>query len=349
MITIGMVLYNEEKHLSLIESNLKVLCQEGQKISVIVVNNASNDKTGERLRDLAVSYSFKIFERSENNMGSARQDIIDLAQTEWVGFIDGDCVVGVTWVDAVLRRATFISKDIAAFGGPWNPAGKYKPYYEVLFASPMGHFSLPQFSFENDEAFVAHIPTANIIYRKSHVLDVGGFHSKFRYVGEDLDLNCRLRGSGKKLLMVSDMPVDHYLPERIGDWSNKIFTYGRGRVQVACTNKKFLDRILFLPMAFLISVIVAIVTGNSWFLAMYALVVAIVSLISMKRAAPHKVWILIVCTHFSYALGMAFEWIVVLLPNGEKEMRVGQRLRIRSSSAESLTPDAHYIEKMTNR
>ncbi|MCC6137049.1 MAG: glycosyltransferase [Bdellovibrionaceae bacterium] len=312
MITIGLVLYNEEKHLSLIEENLRLFCLRPETFSVVVVNNASSDNTALRIEELKSKFTFSTLHRAHNNLGEARQNVIDAAQSEWVGFIDGDCLISEKWLAAVQQMHELMPEDVGAFGGPWRPTGLYKKHYEALFDTPVGSFSLPQFAVGTLEVQVAHIPTANIIYKKAAVLSAGGFLSKYAYVGEDLDLSYRLVKKGKKLLMSSALPVDHYLPESLQAWAKKIFTYGRGRMQVAHDHSQLLDRILLLPLLFLTTMVL------SWFfvkwslVVLYAALMLVVAVLLKKQSTVSILWTLIVITHFSYALGMACEGLYIV-------------------------------------
>jgi len=111
MITIGIVLYNEEKHFELIEANLKLLAAYPTEFFPIVVNNASTDETGNRLVALRRQVSFLYVDRMQNNLGAARAEVVDQAQGEWVGFIDADCLISELWLERVLSlKNQFVDK-----------------------------------------------------------------------------------------------------------------------------------------------------------------------------------------------------------------------------------------------
>lgn len=309
MITIGIVLYNEEKHISLLEKNLALLANRSGIFKVVLVDNASGDSTPEHLLRLQTQFGLHVIFRSENNMGSARQDVVRASTTEWIGFIDGDCEIDQQWLDRAQELSESLELEVAAFGGPWHPEGGSREWYKDLFASPLGHFSLPQLSFLNGRAPVAHIPTANVIYRKESLESIGGFREHFVRVGEDLDVSHRLAGRGQKLLMIADMPVGHYLPANTFDWAKKIFIYGRGRVHVAICQRSFNDRILILPVGFLVVMVSSLVLGAFWIAGLYLASVLAVAVVSRPRSGILRLFVLLTVTHFSYALGMAFEWL----------------------------------------
>lgn len=340
MITIGLVLYNEEKHMSLVQENLRWLCGRPDCFSVIVVDNASTDKTKDQIKILKDKYSFLYLRRRQNNLGEARQNVVELARGEWVGFLDGDCLISDEWVTSVLRKLLDIPPSLSAFGGPWRPAGKFAKHYKALFDSPVGSFSLPQFSVDQSEVFVEHIPTANVIYRKSDVLSAGGFSAKYAYVGEDLDVSYKLRQSGKQLLMSSDLLIEHYLPESLKQWSKKIFSYGRGRVRLAHAHGKLWDRILILPLLFLVVAVSSAIYGELSFLLLYFGAVFIVAILQ-KESTIFVLWPLIVVTHFSYALGMACEALSIgLFAFSRKDKTTCQQT---CAKGESIAPQLQTV------
>lgn len=308
MITIGIVLYNEEKHISLLERNLALLAEYPRHFHVVVVDNASTDQTRKHLAAFRQRFRLEVILRASNHMGEARQAVIEKCGTPWVGFIDGDCEINASWVEVALETLNALPCDVAAFGGPWIPQGAYREQYEALFAMPFGNFSLPQLSFKNGKAAVAHIPTANVVYRRQDLENIGGFSHKFVRVGEDLDVSFRLRCRQKKLLMIADMSIGHYLPESISAWCRKIFIYGRGRVQVAVEQSAYLDRILLLPLLFLAVMSAAFFFEQWWMFIAYIVGVGTFAGLYAKQAPVVKVARLLMCTHFSYALGMAYEW-----------------------------------------
>ena len=93
MLTIGTVLFNEEKRIHVIEQNVKELIKHG--IHCILVDNASTDSTLKCLKKLVKENSIELVSRTTNHMAKARNEVLQRASTEWVGFIDADCRISV--------------------------------------------------------------------------------------------------------------------------------------------------------------------------------------------------------------------------------------------------------------
>ncbi|MCB9073068.1 MAG: glycosyltransferase [Bdellovibrionaceae bacterium] len=311
-LTIGIVLYNEEKHKDQIYSNIKALSAFHQ-VRVIVVNNASTDTTLSYLTQLKKQFDCKIINRTSNHLARARQDVMTLAQTEWVGFIDGDCRITEQWVSSALKKIESLPQAVAAIGGGWIPAGRWSSLYQDFFASYLGHFSLPQLHLSQDMA-VEHIPTANIIYNKRAVVSVGGFREEFNRVGEDLDLSYRLRRERYILQMSGDLKIQHYLPSSFCQWSQKIFIYGYGRAHVASQNHDLLNRILIIPLGFLFCFLLSPIFFHQWLWVFYAAAVLVFGIINARRSPFWQLACLLVITQFSYALGMFFYFLRSMFP-----------------------------------
>lgn len=259
MLTIGIVLYNEEKQQERIERNLALLTQ--YRVHCILVDNASTDDTLRGLQSLSQMYGAQLIARDENHLGAARADVVSLAQSEWVGFIDGDCVIDDAWVASALELISK-NKSASAIGGPLMPGGKKAIFYSLLFKSFLGNMNSSQVKEVQGSRFVLHLPTANVLYRRQELLEVGNFNLRKARVGEDLDLSYRLAASGKKMLSESELRLIHHLPEDFSVWIRKVFTYGVARGEVGLEQKQLLTYPFLLPLLFFVFVVLNVVFFN---------------------------------------------------------------------------------------
>ena len=226
-LTICTVVYNEERNLSTIEYNIRLLKERAPWIQYLLIDNASTDQSSLALQSTAVKYGVRHLERTENHLPQARQQALQLSVTKWVGFIDADCRIDESWVSRVGQRILQGAGEVAAFGGPWQITGGKAALYEGLFSTFLGHFGNCYLRNEPTcQRFVEHLPTANVIYCRDHALLVGGFTSSHPRVGEDLDLSCRLKRHGFKLVFDSKLKIKHELPVSLQDWCAKMLLYG---------------------------------------------------------------------------------------------------------------------------
>ena len=86
--------------------------QKFQNIEVIVVNDCSTDKTGEKVQDMCTKYNNIIYVEHEENKraGGARNTGLRIAQGEYIVFLDGDDYLANN--DVLQKLDQVIGKDI---------------------------------------------------------------------------------------------------------------------------------------------------------------------------------------------------------------------------------------------
>lgn len=120
-------------------------------------------------------------------MCEIRQRALETCLTHWVAFLDSDCKVHRSWASQLDRAIEVVASDdkVFAFGG-----GSIFRGFDPLTRSLVKLSSF--FSAHHTASSVSHVrhlPTSNIVLRKSAVLGIGGFPSGFSSVGEDLALS----------------------------------------------------------------------------------------------------------------------------------------------------------------
>lgn len=306
ILTIAMVIYNEEKHLALIERNLRLLQASASWVHVLVCDNASTDLTRSRLTELQPRIGFDLLLRNENHLGAARSEAIRKADTEWIAFVDADCILTEEWIENV-RKLLAGKPTTAVFGGVWRPAGKNALIYSALFKTYLGNFGMPQLIRSGQDRLVRHVPTACAVFHRPTVIDIEGFCSQCRIVGEDLDLSYRLMSRGHRMKLLSALEFDHILPETFLGWFRKITVYGTARACMAIRHRDFLSMTYILPFLYFFFFPVCLSAGPAgrWMLAAYFASLFTASLMSTRRRTLQVagyMW----GTHVAYSCGMVW-------------------------------------------
>lgn len=110
--------YNRSEVLQETLNSLHGALEGMEGIEVIVVDNASSDKTGEVVEDFPwVRYIYE----AEVGLSAARNTAVRCAHSERIVFIDDDVVVGVKWVKAYLDYFATMSSEVAFWGGEVDP------------------------------------------------------------------------------------------------------------------------------------------------------------------------------------------------------------------------------------
>ncbi len=158
---------------------------------VIVVNNASTDRTGE----VAHKYSWvRVIDEPRKGLVQARQSGYHVSSGEIIAHIDSDTLMPEGWLETVMKEFTK-NKNLAALSGPYI-------YYDL----PYLHRVLTHIFYIT--GYVSHIINhhilhsgamiqgGNFIVRRTHFDLAGGFDTSITFYGEDTDVARRISRVG---------------------------------------------------------------------------------------------------------------------------------------------------------
>ena len=185
--------YNEEAYLpSCLESILAQTRELGEPVEIIVVNNASTDRT----REVALGYSgVRVVDEPHKGLTFARQAGFAASTGELIANVDSDSRLTSGWVEKVL--ATFAAEPkIVSLSGPFI-------YYDL---TPWQRVSVRLFYML---AFVVYVMNrwvlragsmvqgGNFVLRRDALLKIGGFNTAIAFYGEDTDIARRMSQVGE--------------------------------------------------------------------------------------------------------------------------------------------------------
>ncbi len=155
---------------------------------VIVVNDGSTDRTAGITRE----YGFQLINTENRGLSSARNTGAEAATGEIVAYIDDDAHPDPHWL--AYLASTFLSTDYAGVGGPNLAPSGDGSIAECVAHAPGGpvHVLLSDRDAE-------HIPGCNMAFRKSALMEIGGFDHRFRTAGDDVDVCWRIQQQGWKI------------------------------------------------------------------------------------------------------------------------------------------------------
>lgn len=179
--------YNEEKYLS---SCLKSLLSQDfpkDRYEIVVVNNASNDKTAK----IAKKFKVKVVNEPKKGVVYARQTGLKTAKGKYIVNTDADCLVPKNWLSTIYKDFSQ-NKDIIAVAGPTFSKGKdfysqvvlkiavkINALFYHLFKSPLGVWA------------------ANLSIKRSTLRKIGGYNSALPQFADQLELASRLKKVGR--------------------------------------------------------------------------------------------------------------------------------------------------------
>jgi glycosyltransferase involved in cell wall biosynthesis len=183
--------YNEARCLPACLCSLSAQTRPADEI--IVVNNASTDKTGVVARAIP---DVRVVDEPVKGLVVARETARLAATTDVLAYVDADCRVPQFWIERIVRR---MQENPALVGltGPyrfydWDWSGRLLVgLYDILVAPPthyLVHHAL---------GLGAILYGGNFAVRADALAQIGGFDRTIEFHGEDANLGRRLTQRGR--------------------------------------------------------------------------------------------------------------------------------------------------------
>ena len=179
--------YNEEKCLA--ATLTKVCALEYPNFEVIVVDNASADRTGE----IARTFPVKVVREEKKGLLHARERGRVEATGEFIANIDADCLPEKDWLANGMQY--FTSEKIVAVSGPYD-------YFDGKWAFRTSSLFLQKYVYSGiSKAMQAFgksgvLIGGNNIIRAQTLAEVGGYDTSILFYGEDTDTARRVSQKG---------------------------------------------------------------------------------------------------------------------------------------------------------
>lgn len=184
--------YNEEALIGkCLDSVLAEVKRSGRDVDIVVVNNASTDRTAE----IAAGYpGVRVVDETEKGLVAARDAGFRVTTAELVANIDADTVVPPGWIDTVEREFARDPRLVALSGpyfyydlSPWN-----RFFVTVFYGVTWLIYILNRFLLRVGSV----IQGGNFVFKRSAWLKAGGYNRAIKFYGEDTDIAVRLSKVG---------------------------------------------------------------------------------------------------------------------------------------------------------
>lgn len=346
-VTIGIVTHNSAADLpGLLESLLHLDIH--QSTDLLFVDNQSTDDTcailNHHLPQLEKIYRFvKVIANSENNIASARNQVLNRALTEAVAFVDSDCTFAPTWLAELtdgFAKASSSSSELSGYGGGQSLVGRneFSTFLDLAVQSPFGHGFSPQARRPGSIKQVNHIPCTNVIFDRQRLIAIGGFSPAFALVGEDREIAIRILKKGWVLSQGPHPLVHNNCANSLCSWALRMYRFGNAQIRLFRFNQ--LHGPTLISVAVIGMLLVAILNPPIIFpmLMIYLVGIAIESIkwgSNVGRGSIRTLAAIFLATHFSYVLGFFLGMIerLSILPRNLFEASLqGERVKHASET-----------------
>ena len=248
---------NRPEEIAACLQSLSRLDYPGERMEIIVVDDASDDHTP----DVVSTFPVRLIPLKERRQASfCRNLAAQNAKGEILAFLDSDCLAGSLW----LREL------IPAFNDPYNGAvgGMIDSYsnekgldrYEKVKSSlNMGYW--PRSSREGDRFF--YLPSCNLLVRKALFLELGGFREDI-VVGEDVDICWRVQDQGHHVEYRPLGMVHHKNRNKIRPFCARRFDYGTSEPSLQQSHARRVKQLILPPFDVLFWGLVLLFIASGW-------------------------------------------------------------------------------------
>jgi glycosyltransferase involved in cell wall biosynthesis len=184
--------YNEEAYLpACLESILAQTGELGDAVEIIVVNNASSDRT------LQVAMGFKgvrVVDEPRKGLTFARQAGFAASSGELIANVDSDSRLTEGWVKTVLAEFAAAPK-LVALSGPfiyYDMSPNQRVSVRIFYAIAYAVYAVNRYILRAGSM----VQGGNFVLRRSALEQIGGFDTSISFYGEDTDIARRMNQVG---------------------------------------------------------------------------------------------------------------------------------------------------------
>ena len=247
MVTVIIVNWNCERFLE--RCLIALLAQTAKPHEIILLDNASTDGSLEIARRFPTVRIMAL----EQNTGFARGNNLAIEaaskESEWIALINPDAFAAPRWLEALLT-ATEFKPEFDVFGSQLVNAadstlldGTGDAYHISGLVWRTAH-GAPVSTLDESEYDIFSPCAAAALYRRSALLEVGGFDEDFFCYTEDVDLGFRLRLAGYRCLYVPQS-VTHHVGSGTTGGQHSDFSVYHGHRNLVWTFVKDMPGLLF--------------------------------------------------------------------------------------------------------
>jgi len=312
-ISIVVPVYNEEKNIGKCLDSLLNQDYPKDKYEIIIVDGNSEDDT----KKIVKKYSdIKVLDNPERNTAVGRNIGIKNSKGNFILNFSGHTSAEKNLLSTLSKKLIEANKTITGVGCRFETidSNYISKGIHFVLASKLGGFGTT-FNQPEKECFMDSI--AFTLYRKEIFDEVGLFDPDF-WVGEDGELNLRIKEKGYKLLYTPKTKVYHGKRDTFSSYANQMFKYGVAAYKRIKKHKNF-RMIYLLPSLTIILLLFFLILSlfhkiSLYLILFYAFFYIIVSLAySIKFAIKEKdikyffiTVPLYIITHFCYGIGFLY-------------------------------------------
>jgi cellulose synthase/poly-beta-1,6-N-acetylglucosamine synthase-like glycosyltransferase len=316
-VSIVIAVKNEENNLPRVIPTLVKQHYPVKDFEIIFIDGKSKDNTREIIKEWKKKSKVKItlLDNPHKDSGSGRNIGINAAKGKYIMQLSGHTLVDNNLLKVLVTKLDKQPEEVAGVGcrhkDPADSTSFQKAVGKILYSKVGGVGTSQQQG--TDDIFVDSVSFT--CYRKKALLDVGLNDSKFK-IGQDAELNIRLRKKGYKLLYTPQTYVEQYKRPSYTGLAKQMFWYGYSRHKMLRKHPRQFKLLYLAPSALILFFIASLILiqFTTWAkqilfvggLAYSAPIIYSCTKLGEDTNEGAVMFIGYLVVHFSYGLGFLF-------------------------------------------
>ncbi len=251
LVTIQLPVYNEKFVIRRLINSVLNLDYPKERLEIQILDD-SDDETKTIVENIIrmkreEGYDIKHLSRKRRRgfKAGALQHGLKLAKGEFIAIFDADFVPPKNFLTELMPE--FSSPEVGGVQARWGHLNSDRSFLTRAQAIGLdNHFAMEQ-ELRSKAGFFINFNGTCGIWRKSAIIDAGGWHSDT--LAEDLDLSYRVQLRGWKIVYRGDLVVPGELPETVDSFRLQQNRWAKGTFQVACKLLKLVLKSQLRPLA----------------------------------------------------------------------------------------------------
>jgi glycosyltransferase involved in cell wall biosynthesis len=205
--------YNRDQHIKRALDSLIAQDFDKSDYEIIVVDNNSNDRTPQIIKDFKAShpdYHITLAHETRQGLSFARNTGLKLAQGSYISYIDDDGIARNDYISQIKKYTEQFPDDVA-FGGKVLP--KYEKGHAPEWMSKYIERIISIVNLGNEVKVLkkTYPVGCNMIFKKSVFDQIGGFNTALKLRSDDKYIFFKIREAGFRVLYLPKVVVWHFI------------------------------------------------------------------------------------------------------------------------------------------
>lgn len=240
-LTCGLVFYDEADQVSRLITQLRAQLKSCESGWVFVLNHPSLTVRNTVREQIEIhNLDMQIIENPLNNLGHARQLILQNSKSDFIYFTDPDIDPDPQAIEKLLSEIKdFDNSHLLGVGGLVLHKSRRPALQKTLSLLNAMMKSLPfgyQIQNHKIRRRTDHLPTCHLLLHRLRALAMGGFSDQYPYIGEDLNLSHAATNQKYFYIFNPESKVTHWQNLNFISWLTKMFRYGEIQIKVQRMN-----------------------------------------------------------------------------------------------------------------